>query len=1234
MIKKELKGGLSSFGDGALYYKATSDDIKSTLKSTKVHNKSIDELLAFSKFAKVQLNPASFDKYISINEIVKRAKQLAKYDKDCLLHIKSNKMVLKELEKREKDTKRIYDIYKEEQSNKTPSMFKEREDAIKQMEEAHKANNEKVFSEISKNHFKMIEDNISLVKYEPRDKFIKYQKAESEPKKLEEKIEEKLDELKKAESEPKKLDELKKAETNEQDHAMDDVNTSEENTFIKVIMAQLPTIKYNKEWNILIELLKEQMQTNIPVSIVDVSSFALLSSLKENITHALVILIQSAASNVSLAQLEPIYNSVLIFMQHVSPIIHKTGKNSASKKYYYELNLCLNGKFIKFMVEDEDKETQQARAQNTGIEDSDMADDVATAATAAAATAAATAAAATAAAATAAASPTPAAAATTTEAPAEIEPPAEASAAEQIASNDGIFNPFKKFDLESKDEIKTFFENTKIQHLNKLFGLITTTTAFFMIYSLNIIRLLYSNIEHDFINIVDPDKPKEKKDYEIMIIYAKELLSSYLHNSYNPDTDPGSDSGGFKSFESLKGALNGLDESAAFKILYFNILNNNSFSFSELAEKQPNHNKTLRLFSTKISSIIKKASQLKKFLEDGLIKVEELIKSYTEYYTEYITSTLPFDFENDPDKNIFTRYIDDTIIKLTNIKVEILIEIELLINLLNKLKEKSYELVYGLLTTESDTGASFDKCIDDIYELNNLINKKLAESEMSYDDTEVKSKISEINLKKNKLADKVCDILLHNMKNKKPIAALDYVKYDLASFSDSAVVSNFISYYQTKKDDYTAGERSLRLYYGSLYHTNKIMKEWHIKNLSLYIELRNKVIKTRLYDITMLETIFDAVFNVFNENKVIAKEALNKALLDLINAIKEGLITNYIKPLLSDNKAFADILYQNLLEIKKIALKLEKKLKRITIVDTNTAEKLDEMRKIKRYIELHMSDDFQQLFKDADAEAEAKAKAAAAAGIDEVDDEGEGDLMEAEATEATEAAAKAEAEAELIKNLKSNLLASVAANKLTAEAAGAAEAEAEAEAAAAAKATEATEAELIKNIEYFLYCIDIELKVLNPLKQIDIFKDALKFYNKGFTKKEKGELEAAEKAAAEKAAKNKGKSQKVDIKCNKLQEKHKKMLAAKKKIDRLEKFEIFKDGAAEYPNKNESFRIFMKEKMEYLNILFEILCNNNNISSLIKSLKNEDDETNLKYLAFGSENILGKDSGTFVDISD
>jgi hypothetical protein len=63
----------------------------------------------------------------------------------------------------------------------------------------------------------------------------------------------------------------------------------------------------------------------------------------------------------------------------------------------------------------------------------------------------------------------------------------------------------------------------------------------------------------------------------------------------------------------------------------------------------------------------------------------------------------------------------------------------------------------------------------------------------------------------------------------------------------------------------------------------------------------------------------------------------------------------------------------------------------------------------------------------------------------------------------------------------------------------------------------------------------------------------------------------------------------------------------------------------------------MKEKMEYLNILFEILCNNKNISSLIKSLKTlkkEEDKTDLEiYLDFGSENILDKDSGTFVDNS-
>ena len=58
------------------------------------------------------------------------------------------------------------------------------------------------------------------------------------------------------------------------------------------------------------------------------------------------------------------------------------------------------------------------------------------------------------------------------------------------------------------------------------------------------------------------------------------------------------------------------------------------------------------------------------------------------------------------------------------------------------------------------------------------------------------------------------------------------------------------------KDNFTDDERSLRLYYGSLYNTNKIIKEWHIKNLSLYIELRNKVIKAQLYDITMLETYF------------------------------------------------------------------------------------------------------------------------------------------------------------------------------------------------------------------------------------------------------------------------------------------------------------------------------------------------------------------------------------------
>jgi len=162
----------------------------------------------------------------------------------------------------------------------------------------------------------------------------------------------------------------------------------------------------------------------------------------------------------------------------------------------------------------------------------------------------------------------------------------------------------------------------------------------------------------------------------------------------------------------------------------------------------------------------------------------------------------------------------------------------------------------------------------------------------------------------------------------------------------------------------------------------------------------------------------------------------------------------------------------------------------------------------------------------------------------------------------------------------------------------------------------------------------MELKILNPLKQLDIFKQTYKFHNKGFTKKELTELETAEIVAKE-AAKN-GKCPKLVLKCKKLQEKKKKMDAAKKKIDRLEKFEIFKDNAAKYPKKNESFIIFMNEKMEYLNILFEILCNNKNISSLIKSLKKEEDnKADLKiYLDFDSENILDENSGTFVDSSD
>ena len=211
--------------------------------------------------------------------------------------------------------------------------------------------------------------------------------------------------------------------------------------------------------------------------------------------------------------------------------------------------------------------------------------------------------------------------------------------------------------------------------------------------------------------------------------------------------------------------------------------------------------------------------------------------------------------------------------------------------------------------------------------------------------------------------------------------------------------------------------------------------------------------------------------------------------------------------------------------------------------------------------------------------------------------------------------------------------------------AAAAEAEAEEEAAAAeaaeAKAKAEAEAQLIKNIEHFLPIISIELKILNPLKQLDIFKEACKFYNKGFTRKEEEELAKA-KQDADDAAKKKGKTPKLVLKCKKLQEKKKKMDAAIKKKKRFEEFEIFKDNAAVYPNKNDSFIIFMKEKMEYLNILFEILCNNKNISSLIKSLsslikpikKEDDDKTTDLYLGFDSENILDKDSGTFVDNSD
>jgi len=1075
LMKNELKGGLVSFNEGDQYYKATSEEIESTLKSTKVHNKSIEELLKFSKFAQAQLTQASFDKFISIDEIVKRAEQLAKYDKDILSHIKSKNMVLKELEKRKKDTEQIYGLYKRDKSNKTSSMFsREREEAIKKIEEPEKTKIEMVFSEISEKHFEMDKDN---TKYAPRDIFTEYQIEETEPKKFEKKIDEKL----------KALEGLQ---------GLQGASTSYVDKFRKVTIPQLPTIKYNKEWNTLIELLKDQMQTIIPPSMEVDSEFAFLSSLKENITHALVNLIHSAASNVSLAQLEPIYNSVLIFMQHVSPIIHKTGRDSASKKYYYELSLCLNKQIIKFIVVDDEK------ADN-------MVDD-----------------------------------GESEEAP-QAQAQAAPAATQQIASNDNIFNPFKKFDLSiNNDEIKTFFEKTKIKHLNKLFELTATTTAFFMIYSLNIIRLLYSNIEHDFINM-------DINDYEIMIINAKELLSSYLYNSYNYNEGEGNTVAAFDSLQELAGKLNTSDESTAFKILYFNILKKNSFS--DLAQEQTKHNKTLRTFSMKISSIIKKASQLKKFLEDGLIKVEELIKSYN-----YISTNSIYEFEKQDNEGAFKLYIDDTIKKLQKIKIEILIEIELLIILLNKLKKKSYELVYGLLTTPSNTQASFDNCIDDLYELNNLIN--MSSDELS--DNIILKKIEAIK-QKNKLAGKVCDILYHTKykKTKNPIANLDYVVYDVDTLNDNKEVSEFMSNYITKT--YKDNQRSVKLYYGSLYNTNKIIKEWHIKNLSLYIELRNEVIKARLYDITMLETIFYAVFNVFNvfkketkkEIAEIAKKAFNDALSDLINALSD-LINAIIEDLNKKMKDIPDILYQNFLEIKKIGLKLRNLIQKEGIsISEPLNSKIEIMNKM-----------IEKFPKPSDG------------GVHMI---------------VTEETKEVDGDSHM----------------------GEADGEADGE-----------EAQLIKNIEHFLSIINIELKVLNPLKQLDIFKEACKIYDKNLTEKEKNELY--------KANQNKG-DKILQDKVKKLKEKEKKINAARKKIDRFKKFEIFKDDIDEYPNKNDLFRIFMKEKMEYLNILFEILCNNKNISSLIKSLKKEDDITDLGiYLDFGSENILDKDSGTFVDNSD
>ena len=115
--------------------------------------------------------------------------------------------------------------------------------------------------------------------------------------------------------------------------------------------------------------------------------------------------------------------------------------------------------------------------------------------------------------------------------------------------------------------------------------------------------------------------------------------------------------------------------------------------------------------------------------------------------------------------------------------------------MLNKLKEKSYELVYGLLQTSLNTQANFDNCIDDLYELNNLINEKLAKGKISDDDDgKIRKKIDEIKLKKNKLADKVCDIL-YLKRYKKSNDDSDFVEYDLESFSDNEAVSNFISQY-------------------------------------------------------------------------------------------------------------------------------------------------------------------------------------------------------------------------------------------------------------------------------------------------------------------------------------------------------------------------------------------------------------------------------------------------------